>query len=191
MKNFVEFLFKKTYVNNFNKIKNEKYIEEATEMTIEDMKYHNKESNSDLIINNIKNNGNELPVFLYRLGNIVYNKMRDENVWENIHWLIKECCSCEIYFSSNIDVGFNIVHSSGMVIGPRHDIGKGFKIYQGCTIGQRKSTGDKIIIGDDVTLYCNSIILGSLKIGDKVTIGANSLILKDIPSDERVYGIIK
>ena len=190
MKDFVKFLFSKTYNNNFDYLKNTKYINIAAEMTVEDVKYHYKEKTSGDIISNIKNNGNELAIFLYRLGNIVYRKIDNEDVWKNIHWIMRECCSCEIYFSSNIDIGFYVVHGLGTVLGPRHEIGKGFKIYQGCTVGQRNSTKDKCVIGDNVTLYSNSSILGSIKIGNNVEIGANSLVLRDIPSNDTVYGVV-
>jgi len=104
---------------------------------------------------------------------------------------MKECCSCEIYFSCSIDIGFYIVHGIGTVIGSRHKIGKGFKIYQGCTIGQRKPFVDKCVIGDNVTMFSNSSVLGSVTIGDNVKIGANTLVLKDVPSNTTVYGIFK
>lgn len=190
MKDFIRFLFSKTYNNNFNYLNNTKYINMATEMTIEDVKYHYKERTSGEIIDNVKNNGNELPIFLYRLGNLVYHQIDNENMWKSIHWIMRECCSCEIFFSANIDIGFYIVHGVGTVLGPRHKIGKGFKIYQGCTVGQRNSTKDRCTIGDNVTLYSNSAILGNTRIGNNVEIGANSLVLRDIPSNNKVYGVV-
>ena len=45
MKDFVSFLFSKTYTNNFRYLENTKYIDIATEMAIEDVKYHLKIKN--------------------------------------------------------------------------------------------------------------------------------------------------
>ena len=124
MKNFTEFLFSKVYNSQFQKLRKTNYIEKALEMTIEDVKYNYSDLSSEEVIKRIKMNYNELAIYLYRLGSITYNNV-DENIWQNIHWIMKECCSCEIFFSSEIDIGLHIVHSSGIVIGPRHKIGKG------------------------------------------------------------------
>ena len=91
-------------------------------------------------------------------------------------------CSCEIYYSTSIGEGFYIVHGEGTVIGSRHKIGKGFKIYQGCTIMHTLTESKGCKIGNNVTVYSHSQILGHIMIGDNVIIGAKSLVLKDIPN---------
>jgi acetyltransferase-like isoleucine patch superfamily enzyme len=47
-----------------------------------------------------------------------------------------------------------------------------------------KITKSPIIIGNDVFVGANSIILKGVKIGDRVIIGAGSVVTKDIPADE-------
>lgn len=48
----------------------------------------------------------------------------------------------------------------------------------------KKISKKSIIIGNDVFVGANSIILKGVKIGDRVVIGAGSVITKNIPSDE-------
>ena len=104
-----------------------------------------------------------------------------------IHWLLKELCSCEIYFNNEIDSGFYIIHGEGTVIGSRNKIGKGFKIHQGCTIGHRKNNvGNGNVIGDNVVLYANSSIIGELNIGNNVVIGAHVLVTENVSDDKIV-----
>lgn len=45
-----------------------------------------------------------------------------------------------------------------------------------------------IIIGNDVFIGWNSIIIGPVRIGDKVIIGAGCVVTKDIPSNSVVVG---
>lgn len=69
-------------------------------------------------------------------------------------------------------------------------IGKNFSCRQNTTIGN-KSDGrpDELpIIGNNVTLGANVIIIGNIKIGDNVTIGAGSVVIKDIPANSVVVG---
>lgn len=99
--------------------------------------------------------------------------------------MLKEICCCEIYFNNEIQKGFYIVHGLGTVIGSRNKIGDGFKIHQGCTIGHKKNgEGNGSIIGNNVTMYCNSSIIGELIIGNDVIIGANVLVYKDIENNK-------
>lgn len=179
MINFVNFLLKKVFQPQ--PIKDE-YIIEAFHKTVADVKFHSKISDEE-VKNRIITNSNDLAVFLFRLGEILHIN-NEEQLKPQIHWLLKELCSCEIYFNNRIDVGFNVTHGQGTVIGSRNKIGKGFIIHQGCTIGHRKNgSGAGNIIGDNVTVYANSSIIGELNIGNNVVIGAHVLVTKDIPNN--------
>lgn len=45
------------------------------------------------------------------------------------------------------------------------------------------ATGNPIVIGDNVWIGANSVILGGVTIGNRSIIGAGSIVTKDIPSD--------
>jgi serine O-acetyltransferase len=180
MKEFVDFLLTKVYKP---KSIPESYIEIAFEKTFQDVKYHFPEITKEGVKKRIVTNSNELALFLFRLGNVFFENNIEE-LKHQIHWLLKEMCSCEIYFNNEIDFGFYIIHGEGVVIGSRNKIGKGFKVHQGCTVGHKKNGGGNgSIIGDNVTMYCNSSVIGELKIGDNAIIGAHVLLTEDLKND--------
>ncbi|MEM9679481.1 MAG: hypothetical protein AAF901_04085 [Bacteroidota bacterium] len=151
--------------------------------TLKDVNYHFPNLTEDDVLENITNNQNELAIFLFRLGRAVHEEKRDD-LKPQIHFLLKDLCSCELYFNNQIDEGFYIVHGEGTVVGSRNTIGKGFMIHQGCTVGHKiNGLGDGNHIGNNVKMYCNSSILGQLSIGNNVTIGAHTLVNKDVKDD--------
>lgn len=177
MKNFVDFLLTKVYKSKSIPIE---IVQSAFEKTVADVQYHFPEVSATEIESRIQSNSNELAIFLFRLGSELHQNHLDE-LKPQIHWLLKELCSCEIYFNNSIDVGFYVVHGQGTVIGSRNTIGKGFVIHQGCTVGHKKNgSGDGNRIGDDVTMYCNSSIIGELKIENETIIGAHIMLANDL-----------
>ena len=127
---------------------------------------------------------------MFRLGREIHENNLDDLKFQ-IHWLLKELCSCEIYFNNVIDTGFYIIHGEGTVIGSRNRIGKGFKIHQGCTIGHKKNgEGNGNVIGNDVTMYCNSSIIGELNIGNNVVIGGHVMITSNILDNILITSIV-
>jgi serine O-acetyltransferase len=187
MNDFVTFLLTKVF--NSKSIP-ESIIESAFIKTCADINYHFPDLTQIEIKNRIQSNSNELAIFLFRLGVEMHQNNLDD-LKPQIHWLLKELCSCEIYFNVEIAEGFYIVHGQSTVIGSRNKIGKGFKIHQGCTIGHKKNgEGNGNVIGDNVTMYCNSSILGQLKIGNNVVIGAHVLVAKDIEDNSVITSSI-
>jgi serine O-acetyltransferase len=190
MRDFLQFLFSKTY-------RHEEVVDSISDVDLEvvlnrailDARYYESHFNKEALVQKIQQNGNELPVFLYRLGQHLYSKDLHHEALARIHWLMRECCGCEIFYSAVIDAGFRVVHGLGTVIGPRHRIGKGFQIYQGCTIGGKKDHQAGCVIGSNVIMYAGSQILGDVAIGDNVIIGSHSLVLENIPSNTVCYGI--
>lgn len=81
-----------------------------------------------------------------------------------------------------IDIGLRIPHPTSIVL-TNATIGRNFTIYQGCTIGQ-KGNGEEFqtpVIGNDVTMYANSSIVGRVIIGNNVTIAAHCCMVKNAP----------
>ncbi len=81
-------------------------------------------------------------------------------------------------------------HPIGIVIHPKVILGKNCTIFQNVTIGQGKNINgrDIPIIGDNVTVYANAVIIGGITIGNNVTIGAGSIVISDIPDNAVVAG---
>lgn len=92
----------------------------------------------------------------------------------------------EIFYSSEIGKGLKINHGVGSVIGARCRIGDNCTIHQNCTLGDRN--GGRPTIGDNVTIYAGSMILGNISIGDNTIIGANSVVTESCPANSVLVG---
>jgi serine O-acetyltransferase len=99
----------------------------------------------------------------------------------------------DIHPGAKIGSHFFIDHGTGVVIGETCNIGSHVKIYHGVTLGARSFVKDEeghIIkggkrhpdVGDHVTIYPNSTILGGKTyIGEHSTIGANVFLMQSVP----------
>lgn len=99
----------------------------------------------------------------------------------------------DIHPGAQIGPYFFIDHGTGVVIGETCVIGRKVKLYHGVTLGARSFAKDehgRIVkggkrhpeVGDQVTIYPNSTILGGeTVIGAGSTIGANVFLMNSIP----------
>jgi len=96
----------------------------------------------------------------------------------------------QIYPETQIGEGFYLGHWGSLVINPKTVIGKNCNIAQGVTIGQQnrgKNEGSPII-GDEVWIGTNAVIVGAITIGNNVLIVPNSYVNFDVPSNSVVIG---
>jgi serine O-acetyltransferase len=179
MKELMNFLIK----NNFNQeIKiQEDLIQKAFDETVRDVQFHYPRVTEIHIQQSIICMHAELSIFLFRLGH-QYFKKNDKSVINFLHGLMRTLCSCEFYFSNEVGEGFYPVHGLGSIIGSRCKIGKGFLIYHNCTIGHIADEEKGCTIGDYVTVFPGSMILGDVTIGNEVVVGANSVVFSDVAS---------
>lgn len=105
--------------------------------------------------------------------------------------LMKIRTGAELYYSTEVGAGFLVDHGVGIVLGPRHRIGKNFTIHQGVTLGQRRlnSPDEAITIGDGCTLFAGAKVLGTVRLGDGVRLGANAVLLTDAEANSTYAGI--
>ncbi len=88
---------------------------------------------------------------------------------------------------TKIGIGLRIAHPSSIIV-TLCNIGDNFTIYQNCTIGQKKwKSGLFPTIGNNVTMYSGSAIIGNVTVANGVTIGANATLLKDADVENGVY----
>jgi serine acetyltransferase len=104
----------------------------------------------------------------------------------------------DIHPGAIIGTHFFIDHGTGVVIGETCRIGHHVKIYHGVTLGARSFVKDEesqIVkgakrdpdVGDHVTIYPNSTILGGgTQIGANSTIGANVFLTHSVPPNSLV-----
>ena len=119
--------------------------------------------------------------------------MNPSSIFKRIKKIIKIKLSCSIpNLGYLIKQNTHLPHTIGITIHKRAKIGKNCKIYQNVTIGAGKynPTNNSNIpeIGNNVTIYANSVIIGGIKIGDNAIIGAGSIVLDDVPPNTTVAG---
>lgn len=91
-----------------------------------------------------------------------------------------------------IGKGLRFVHPTSVVIGAHVIAGENLSLYQNTTIGGARTgdvnKGNQPTIGNNVTLFANSLILGKVSIGNNVTVGANSLLLESVSDNAICVG---
>lgn len=104
---------------------------------------------------------------------------------------LEECCDipCAQELLRN---GTKFPHPIGIVINNKAIIGKNCTILQNVTIGigkENPKTNTNIpIIGDNVTICANAVVIGGITIGDNAVIGAGAVVIKDVPENAIVAG---
>lgn len=96
--------------------------------------------------------------------------------------------NCKIFTSSIIQGGLVAFHPFATVINAK-SIGKNFIFRNSLTIGNKNNDNSQLpVIGDNVEVGANVVIIGPIKIGDNVIIGAGSVVVKSIPSNCVIAG---
>ena len=107
-----------------------------------------------------------------------------------INQLEDSCCIPDLERLKINNTGFP--HPVGIVINQGAKIGENCKIFQNVTIGMgkyfEKSKSNTPVIGNNVTIYANSVIIGGVTIGDNAVVGAGSVVLKDVEANTVVAG---
>jgi serine O-acetyltransferase len=94
----------------------------------------------------------------------------------------------EIHYRAEIGKGLSILHCSlGIVVSGHAIIGQHLTLTGGNCIGKRDN--GPILIGDNVTLGVNAVVLGPVNIGNNVQIGAGAVVVNDSPDGVVLIGI--
>lgn len=94
----------------------------------------------------------------------------------------------ELNHKATIGPGLRLYHGTALVVHEKAVIGKNCTLRHCTTIGNRREADDVPIIGDDVEIGCNSVIIGRISIGERAKIGAGSVVLHDVASGDTVAG---
>lgn len=129
-----------------------------------------------LLIYMLHNNRYFRNIFYYRIGP-VWNML--------IGWYRPGDRSLIIPYSTEIGRGMLMAHAYSTVLNAE-SIGDNFSFIHCTTIG--KKDNKRPIIGNNVTLGANVVIIGNVKIGNNVVIGAGSVVVKDVPDNSVVVG---
>jgi serine O-acetyltransferase len=84
--------------------------------------------------------------------------------------------------------GFSIAHSGLLVIANNARVGARCRIHHGVTIGRGKE-GSAPVIGDDVFIGPNAVVLGPITVGDGAMIYPNAVVTHDVPPGHAARGV--
>lgn len=125
---------------------------------------------------------------------IFFRKAAAASKLTRLFWLIglRFCMfktGIQIPYTTKIGPGFRIVHFGSIVVNPQAIIGKNFNISQGALIGNASGKNKGVpIIGDNVCVNANAIIIGGVKIGNNVLIAPGAFVNFDVPDNSIVIG---
>lgn len=93
--------------------------------------------------------------------------------------------SVDVGYKVKIGYGLLIPHPIGIVIGAGSVVGRNITIYQGVTIGSKNGHYPKI--GNNVTIFCNSVIVGKIKLASGCIVGACKFLDKNLDKKNMVF----
>ena len=109
--------------------------------------------------------------------------------WRIIHLHFSFKYGIQIPIKTQIGEGFRIVHYGTIVINENTIIGKNFNISEGALIGNAQGKKKGVpIIGDNVCMNANAIIVGNAHIGNNVLIAPGAFINFNVPDNSIVIG---
>ncbi len=90
-----------------------------------------------------------------------------------------------IDINTKIGEGLVLAHPYATILNAT-SIGKNVYVNHLVTIGEKNNK--KPIIGNNVELHANCMVIGGITIGDNVVIGAGAVVVKDVPNNAIVVG---
>jgi len=137
-------------------------------------------------------------MFQYRVANAIY--------YSRMPWLLRKFLmafmllwqkwievTTGICIPASVQLGhsFYIAHFGAIIMNRHAVFGNNCNISQGVTIGV-SGRGEKRgvpVIGNNVYIGVNAVIVGKIKVGNNALIAANSLVNKDVPDNAVVMGV--
>jgi putative colanic acid biosynthesis acetyltransferase WcaB len=104
------------------------------------------------------------------------------------HWVYIWLLGIEIPENTKIGSGLQVWHGAGLVINHQAVIGSNVLLRHCVTIGNKGEGTGVPILGNNVQVGANSVIIGEITIGNNVVIGAGSVVTKSIPNNCVAYG---
>lgn len=105
-----------------------------------------------------------------------------------IEWIL----GVELPWNLRLGSGARLFHGFGLVVNDQVSIGRNVVLRHGTTIGVGNTTefGSKAVpvIGDDVDIGSNVVIVGAIRVGNRARIGAGAVVVKDVPDGASAVG---
>lgn len=127
----------------------------------------------------------------YKLAHYLSNKGYEKLAYRISRKTLRKY-NCWISAQAHIGKNVDFPHPIGIVIGGEAEIGDNCTIYQNVTIGRKeKHIEGSPKLGENVTVYCNSCIIGDITIGKNSIVGCNSVVLKSVLENSKCIGVVK
>lgn len=144
----------------------------------------------DVIANSPFPEKSSLISFIYLLVYNNYYRVLFYHRIGKLRFLISFLCpSCSKLFFISRDVkigkGMQCCHPYCTGVNAK-SIGDNFSVFQRVSLGASK--GGRPVIGNNVEVYTNAVVIGNITIGDNVIIGAGAVVTKSVPSNCVVAG---
>lgn len=94
----------------------------------------------------------------------------------------------ELSYKATIGPGLRLFHGTALVIHEKSIIGKNVTLRHCTTIGNRVGADDVPVIGDNVDIGSNAVVIGRITVGDGARIGAGSVVVHDVAAGDTVAG---
>lgn len=98
-----------------------------------------------------------------------------------VNFFVRNFYGTEIYPTANIGRRLRIAHQHGIVIHSRAEIGDDCLLRQGVTIGADGRNLAAPQLGNRVKIGAGAVIAGPIIVGDDVTIGPNAVVMTNVP----------
>ena len=130
-------------------------------------------------------------IVAYRIGNILYRKRKQLTPFPFYAYLclyrfiVEWVFGVELTLKAQIGNRLTIFHGVGLVINPKVLIGDDVTLRNGVVIGNKG--GDLSgcpVIGNNVDIGANAVIIGDITIGNGVKIGAGAVVVKSLNDNE-------
>ena len=95
---------------------------------------------------------------------------------------------CYSFEGCEIGGGWVLMHGFGVVLNGGAKIGRNCTMYHGVTIGVANDLEKMPVIGDNVFIGADAMILGGVRVGNNVKIGAGAIVVEDVPDNCTVVG---
>lgn len=105
-----------------------------------------------------------------------------------VEWIL----GIELPPHTSVGEGLVIEHGQSLIVNDQSVIGNNVTLRQsttiGCKVDRYGRRGRSPVIGNNVDVGSNAVILGDIKIGDNSIIGAGSVVVRDVPDNSVVAG---
>lgn len=126
--------------------------------------------------------------FFYRHASMSKNRVT-RLFWLFFFYLTRLITHIQIPLRTKIGNGLYILHFGPIIVNPEAIIGKNFCISSGCLVGDdRGKRAGTPVIGNNVYMGANSIIVGNVHIGNHVLLAPGAFVNFDVPNNSIVLG---